>query len=101
MTPQQIEVHPEAFAEADAAVLWYAERSRHAAEEFLVELDNAIQSILEAPQRWPMFEEPFRRFPLIHFPYFVIYRETATNRIQILAVMHARRRPGYWKKRST
>ena len=32
------------------------------------------------------------------FPYLIVYRVTASA-IQVVAVAHARRRPGYWKTR--
>jgi hypothetical protein len=40
--------HPEAVEEANAARLWYAERSESAADAFLAELDHGIESISEA-----------------------------------------------------
>lgn len=36
-----------------------------------------------------------RRYLLRRFPFFVVFREVA-DRVQIVAVAHARRRPGYW-----
>jgi hypothetical protein len=35
---------------------------------------------------------------LHHFPYFVVFRELP-SKIQIIAVAHAKRRPGYWRGR--
>ncbi|WP_417738002.1 type II toxin-antitoxin system RelE/ParE family toxin [Rosistilla oblonga] len=32
------------------------------------------------------------------FPYVIVYR-VATDRIEILAVAHGRRKPGFWKER--
>jgi plasmid stabilization system protein ParE len=99
MSASPIEFHPEAAQEVEAAVLWYGERSLRAAEAFLKELENALRLISEAPARWPAFEAGTRRLPLRRFPYVVIYREGA-RALQILAVAHGRRRPGYWKSRS-
>ena len=43
--------HPEAAAEIEAGVAWYAARSRKVAEQFLAELDRALTIILRiAPQ---------------------------------------------------
>jgi plasmid stabilization system protein ParE len=60
---------------------------------FIEELDKAIQSILDVPKRWPIFESDCRRLPLFLFPYSVVYRERSKNLIQILAVAHGRRAP--------
>jgi len=98
MSGKPIEFHPDALAEAEAAVAWYRERSLRSAELFVSELEKAIQAASEAPHRWPLFESGCRRFPLLRFPYFVIYREKARS-IEVLAVAHGRRRPGYWRSR--
>jgi plasmid stabilization system protein ParE len=100
MSGRPVEFHPEALAEAEAAVAWYRERSFRAAEAFTDELTKAVATISEAPQRWPIFETGCRRFPLRRFPYLVIYREKPLS-IEVLAVAHGRRRPGYWRTRST
>ena len=42
--------HPEAIAEAAAAVQWYQERSEEAAVAFIEELERAVGSIAEAPE---------------------------------------------------
>ena len=100
MTIRQVEIHPDALAEAEAAVAWYAERSSRAPAAFIEEVDNTIQAILNAPKRWPVFDSDFRRVPLLRFPYSIVYREKSDDLVQILAVAHGRRRPGYWRARS-
>jgi plasmid stabilization system protein ParE len=100
MTTRQVEIHPGALAEAEAAVSWYVERSSRAPVAFLEEIDRAIESILNAPKRWPIFESDCRRVPLLRFPYSIVYREKSNDRVQILAVAHGRRKPGYWKTRN-
>jgi plasmid stabilization system protein ParE len=100
MSGKPVEFHPEALAEAEAAVAWYRERSPRAAEAFADEVAKAVASISEAPQRWPIFDAGFRRFPLRRFPYLVVYREKLLS-IEVLALAHGRRRPGYWRTRST
>src|SRR5438067_10404855 len=100
MRTRQVEIHPEAVTEAEAAVAWFAERSSRAPAAFIEQIDKAIDSILNAPKRWPVFEEDCRRLPLFRFPYSVVYREKSTDVVQILAVAHGRRRSGYWRGRS-
>jgi plasmid stabilization system protein ParE len=95
---RSVELHPEAVAEAQAAVEWYRQRNNQAADAFLAELDNAIERITEAPKRQLVFIQGTRRFLLRRFPFAVVYREIGTV-IQVLAVAHGRRRPGYWKNR--
>jgi toxin ParE1/3/4 len=99
MSGKPVEFHPEALTEAEAAVAWYRERSLRAAEGLMGELERAIAAIAEAPSRWPLFQAGCRRFPLRRFPFLVIYSEKAQS-IEVLAVAHGRRRPGYWRPRS-
>lgn len=98
MTGKPIEFHPEAIAEAEAAVIWYRERSLRAAEALVNEIEHALRAISETPQRWSVFEAGTRRMSLRRFPYSIIYREK-TEAIEVLAVAHGRRRPGYWRRR--
>jgi plasmid stabilization system protein ParE len=62
------------------------------------ELDRAVDMIVESPNRWPKFESGTRRYLMRRFPFMVIYRDKG-DVIQVLAVAHARRKPGYWKRR--
>jgi len=93
-----LEYLAEAVAEAEAAARWYAERSPLAAQRFSEELDDAEASILEAPETWPAFDHGARRFLLKRFPFSVVY-QVSDNRLLIVAVAHAHRRPFYWQAR--
>ena len=99
MSSRNIDIHPEAIAEAQAANLWYRERSVSAAEAFLAELDLAVEAIAEDPEMWPRYVYGTRRYIFHRFPFFLVYRETA-DRLEIIAVAHGRRKPGYWKSRT-
>jgi len=98
MSAKFVVFHPDAVQEAQAALGWYRQRSTLAAEAFLQELDGAIEQIVAAPDRWPSYDFHTRRFLLRRFPYLVVYRETSQT-IQVIAVAHGRRRPGYWRDR--
>ncbi len=93
-----LEIQPAALAEAEEAAAWYAERDPRVAARFAVELEAALNRIAEAPHRWPAYFHGTRRVRLTRFPYLVAYREDPT-RILVVAIAHAKRRPGYWKKR--
>jgi toxin ParE1/3/4 len=98
MSLRQVDLHPEAVAEAQAAAQWYRERSASAAHAFLAELDRAIEKISEDPAIWPRHVGGTQRFLLKRFPFSVVYRQLP-NRIEVVAVAHGRRKPGYWKRR--
>ena len=90
--------HPEAVAEARGAARWYRERNPDAAEAFLTEFDRALRRIAEAPERWPVVEAGWRRFVLRRFPFSIVYR-VQSGQVEVLALAHGRRRPGYWRDR--
>ena len=98
MSSRQIDVHPEAVAEARAAAQWYGERSALAADAFLAGLDRAIERIAENPEMYPHFVRGTRRYLLQRFPFYLVYREVV-GKLEIVAIAHGRRKPGYWKKR--
>ena len=98
MPQREVAFHPAAVEEALAAATWYAERSDSAAVGFLNELDRAVEHIAEAPERWPIYVEGTRRFLLGRFPFSIVYRILGET-IQVVAVAHGHRRPGYWKAR--
>ncbi len=99
MPTSAAEFHPEATAEYDAAFDWYLERSPDAALKFDAEVDRALGQIIAAPRRWAAGSYSTRRFLLRQFPFTLIYRERTSGDIQIVAVAHTSRKPGYWKQR--
>lgn len=98
MVAEPLDIHPSALAELKSAITWYLERNEAAAVKFTAEIDHAIELICSSPDRWPRGEHRTRRFVLRRFPYAVIYREK-NSAVQVLAIAHGHRRPGYWKDR--
>ncbi|MEP6820552.1 MAG: type II toxin-antitoxin system RelE/ParE family toxin [bacterium] len=91
-------LHEEAIAEARAARRWYAERDPDVGVAFMAALDAAVELISKTPNLWPMFQAGTQRYLIKNFPYSLIYRRLSMG-IQVVAVMHSRRRPGYWRSR--
>ncbi len=98
MSRRPVGYHPAAFAEAEGAAAWYRERSPQAEAAFLAEIEQAIREIAAGPQRWPPYLQRSRRYLLHRFPFSVVYRQRA-GKIEVVAVAHAHRRPGYWRNR--
>ena len=70
------------------------------AASFTREIEAVIELICEAPERWRFFEQDVRRGLARRFPYAVLYTIEDKD-VLIVAVMHCRREPGYWKQRAT
>jgi plasmid stabilization system protein ParE len=89
---------PAAWQELEAADDWYRQRNPEASVRFLAAVYDALETIIESPQRWPSYLHGTRRFILHRFPHFIVYRDEPTV-VSIVAIAHAKRRPGYWKGR--
>ena len=77
---------------------FYRERSEAAEAAFLRELDHAVKSVSEAPERWPVHIENTRRYVFPSFPFSLVYF-VEDEAVFIVALEHHSRRPGYWRDR--
>ena len=95
----EIEFHPLAIVEARAARRRYAKVSETLATRFLTSLDFAVAAIESNPIGYSPYLHGTRFIRLKKFPYLLVYLELSTNRLLGVAVAHAHRRPGYWRRR--
>jgi toxin ParE1/3/4 len=91
-------LHPEADAEFLLAQQRYTDASPLLGRRFYDEITSVFRRIIEHPLRYKQFDPPARRLFASRFPYAVIY-VSRQDAIWIIAVMHVRREPGYWKGR--
>jgi toxin ParE1/3/4 len=90
--------HPEAASEYLAAAEYYARINPELGGRFYDEIERLVRDIRNQPDRFLRYDPPAQRHFSDVFPYAIIYVERA-DRIIVLAVMHFKRRPGYWKQR--
>jgi toxin ParE1/3/4 len=93
-----VRVHPDAEAEIDRAFEWLWVRSESAALDFDTELRNAFGILRKNPRACAPYLHGTRRVLLHRYSYFVVFREFP-RKIEIVAVAHSKRKPGYWSKR--
>jgi plasmid stabilization system protein ParE len=98
MAKLPVDYHPAARLEANEAFDWYLDRSLSAAERFQRELERAQIAIQASPEVWGEYLAGTRHFLLKRYPYAVVYR-VSEDRIEIVAIAHGRRKPGYWTDR--
>ena len=90
-----------ASSEFAEAVRWYEERRPGLG----VKLFDAVSHVFDLIERRPEIGAPRRGHPVARqlvvrgFPYVVVYRIRSSD-VYVVAVAHAKRRPGYWKSRS-
>ena len=94
-----VDLLPLARQEFDASFDWYAERSAIAAERFTQAVDAAFGMIAAHPERFAAVSPNHRGCRVERFPFRVIYR-VETDRILVVAIAHAKRRPNYWQDRT-
>ena len=90
--------HPEAGAEYTQAVEYYAGIRSDLGNRFYDEIERLVSEIGRHPDRFFRFSPPARRALSREFPNSVVYLEQSDG-VWIVAVMHAKRRPDYWKHR--
>jgi toxin ParE1/3/4 len=95
---KQVRFHPEAQEELQKHEVWYRERSELAAQGFLLQVEHAIRSVAEAPERWPTGSRGEHRFVFLRYPFTLLYRIKG-DVVFVTAVAHQSRRPGYWQHR--
>ena len=98
MAPATVGFHPAAAQETDEAYDWYAVRDLSAAHAFREELRHAVDAVAQNPITWPRHGRHVRRYVFPRFPFSLVYRMRG-DEIEVIAVAHGRRRPGYWRSR--
>ena len=89
----------EAVEEVDAAAKFYQKKQPGLEQRFLEVLEDALRRIQRRPQIYQIIWGKIQKCKLPHFLYAIIFR-VKPERIEIIAVMHLRRQPGYWQTRA-
>ena len=86
------------MVEYGEAVDFYEERAAGLGREFYDEVERVLRLVGANAALGSPFEDEYRRAYCRRFPFAVVYTER-DDHVLVLAVMHQRRRPGYWKSR--
>jgi plasmid stabilization system protein ParE len=94
-----VRISEEADAEFAEAARWYERHRAGLGSEFVEAVGQAVARIAESPRLGSpvpgIADEAIRRRAVHRFPYHLVYLELP-DRLQVLAISHDRRRPGYW-----
>lgn len=91
-------IHPEADAEGLAAANHIKADDFYQGGLFAQALEEAIIWARNEPLIYRCFEGEFRKVRVGKFRYSLVFR-ICGDEIQVIAVMHMSRKPGYWKER--
>ena len=90
---------PAAQQEYLEAVSFYEERQKGLGAALVAEVDRAVRLACERPEAWRLVHSSgIRRIVLSRFPYVLFYRVSGEV-LQVTALAHERKRPGYWMQR--
>ena len=96
----ELVIRPEAEADALEGYRWYNEQLAGLGEEFLTEIDRALETICANPEAHLKLHREFRRVLTRRFPYAVFYAVRG-DRIVVFAILHTARDPRLWRKRGS
>ena len=93
-----VEFHSAAEQELDAAAAFYEHRREGLGQGLLSEVEDVCALISEYAAIGRKVDQVHRSVPLRRFPFVVFYRVLGAQ-VQVVAVAHKRKRPGYWRSR--
>jgi plasmid stabilization system protein ParE len=82
----------------ESAYDWYAARDIGVAAAFREELQHAVDVVARDPLTWPRYGGHARRYVFPRFPFSLVFRMRG-DEVEVLAIAHGKRRPGYWRSR--
>lgn len=93
-----VDLHRSATAEMIEAARFYERRRPGVGFRFLQRIETVCEQIGETPDAGFPLTDDERRRAVPGFPYSLIYK-IRNDRVVVLAIMHHRRKPGYWTSR--
>ncbi len=94
----EIRTHPAFDRELEEQIAWLKEKTLWVAPRFADAVQKALELLSDRPNfGHPVWQE-FRRYNLPGFSHALIYRIEGST-LYLIALMHERRHPDYWKHR--
>lgn len=93
-------VDADAREELQEATAFYEAARPGLGTRFVDAVEAGFRRVSEQPRLYRRIRGRFRRYLLERFPYGLIYSIEA-DCVYVVAVMHLKRKPGYWVKRTT
>jgi plasmid stabilization system protein ParE len=81
------------------AIAYYETQQPGLGADFEAEVQAALDTVANQPDRYPVVHHDTREAPIKRFPYCLYYR-VRPDRLVILAVFHQSRNPSEWQGRS-
>ena len=93
-----VKFHPEAEFEMNESSKYYEKRQKNLGKRYLEAIQSSIKRIEIMSSIFKYIEPGIQWCRVKNFPYSIVFQER-DKYIEIVSIMHARRRPGYWRQR--
>jgi plasmid stabilization system protein ParE len=95
-----VRLGPEVVAELADAAEWYEAREPGLGDRLLGEVERMLPRLGTRPKAFPLVQDTapdleVRRALLPYFPFGLVFVELKAE-VRIVAIAHAKRRPGFW-----
>lgn len=91
---------PDARVELEEAIQYYQQRNEEVAQHFITAVENAISRAMANPLIYRLQQNQYRFCKIDVFPYHLVFR-FKEDQIEIFAIAHTSRKPGYWNHRAS
>jgi toxin ParE1/3/4 len=91
--------HPEARTELLESIAYYEFQQKGLGRRFFDGTIEGLSRIRAHPQMYRIISGQWRQCRIPRFPFGLVYC-VRNRRIEIIAVMHLNRKPGYWRERT-
>jgi plasmid stabilization system protein ParE len=95
----KLEIIPQAQRDIAEAARFYRDQRPGLDDEFLAEVDAAVDTIAKDPQRFEQVRPGLRRCFVNRFPYGIYYRMPEADMVRIMILRHHKRRPSFGMRR--
>jgi plasmid stabilization system protein ParE len=95
----RLQVLPAAVDDVAEAQNWYEEQRNGLGDEFVDEVEAALELVAAHPMRRPAEYRGTRRTLVNRFPYVIHYRVSGDD-VEIFAIVHSKRNPRIWRSRT-
>jgi len=98
MAPLPIRYRLACVTELDEATKWYSQYGQALANQFRQIVRDKITEARRFPRHWPAQSDGTRHIYLAPFPYVLVVR-VFKGFLEVIALAHTSRQPGYWRDR--
>lgn len=95
-----LRIHPGAESELADAIRWHEHNGgTDLATDFALAVEEGLEAVQQAPERYPVIWADRRRFLIRRFRYGIFY-SVQPDEVHVLAIYHLSRDPWGWQNRT-